>query len=86
MGWHEPLLVHLLALLGPLFRPGLGHLLGEDRPFTNLSVMNWVPQHGWAYSGGEWSACIGDGGKRGVLVETSMADFNELFEALAGER
>ena len=54
--------------------------------FAERSGMNWVPQHGWAYSGGEWSACIGDGGKRGVLVETSMADFNELFEALSGER
>jgi roadblock/LC7 domain-containing protein len=54
--------------------------------FTDLSGMNWVPQHGWAYSGGEWTACIGADGKRGVLVETSLADFNELFEALGGER
>ncbi len=53
--------------------------------FTNLSGMDWVPQHGWAYSGGEGTACIGDDGKRGVLVEASMADFNELFEALGGE-
>jgi roadblock/LC7 domain-containing protein len=54
--------------------------------FTQLSGMNWVPQHGWVYSGGEWTACIGDGGKRGVFVETSKADFNRLFEALGGER
>ena len=54
--------------------------------FTNLSGMNWVPQHGWTYSGGEWTACMGDDGKRGVLVEASMADFNDLFEALGGER
>ena len=54
--------------------------------FTNLSGMNWLPQRGWTYSGGEWPACIGDDGKRGVLVETSMADFNELFEALGIER
>jgi len=54
--------------------------------FTNLSGMNWLPQHGWAYSGGEWTACIGDDGKRGVLVDTSMADFNELFEALGIQR
>jgi roadblock/LC7 domain-containing protein len=54
--------------------------------FTNLSGMNWLPQRGWTYSGGEWTACIGDDGKRGVLVETSMADFNELFEALGIER
>jgi roadblock/LC7 domain-containing protein len=54
--------------------------------FTQLSGMNWVPQHGWAYSGGDWTACIGDGGKRGVFVETSKADFNRLFEALGGKR
>ncbi len=54
--------------------------------FTERSGMNWVPQHGWAYSGGEWTACIGDGGRRGVLVETSKADFNRLFEALGDER
>ena len=54
--------------------------------FTEQSGMNWVPQHGWTYSGGEWTACIGDGGTRGVLVETSMADFNELYEALGNER
>jgi roadblock/LC7 domain-containing protein len=47
--------------------------------FTELSGMNWVPQHGWAYSGGEWTACIGDGGKRGVFVETSEADFNRCL-------
>jgi roadblock/LC7 domain-containing protein len=54
--------------------------------FADRSGMNWVPQHGWAYSGGEWTACIGDGGRRGVLVETSKADFNRLFEALGDER
>jgi roadblock/LC7 domain-containing protein len=38
-------------------------------------------------SGGEWTACIGDGGRRGVLVETSKADFNnKLFEDLGDER
>ncbi len=54
--------------------------------FAERSGMNWVPQHGWAYSGGEWTACIGDGGKRGVFVETSKADFNMLFEALSDDR
>ena len=53
--------------------------------FAERSGMNWEPQHGWAYSGGEWTACIGDGGKRGVFVETSKADFNRLFEALGDE-
>jgi roadblock/LC7 domain-containing protein len=54
--------------------------------FAERSGMNWVPQHGWAYSGGEWTACIGDGGRRGVFVETSKADFNRLFEDLGDER
>ena len=54
--------------------------------YTERSGMNWVPQHGWAYSGGEWTACIGDGGKRGVFVETFKADFNRLFEALSDDR
>jgi roadblock/LC7 domain-containing protein len=47
---------------------------------------SWVPQHGWAYSGGEWTACIGDGGNRGVFVETSKAGFNRLFEVSGDER
>ena len=54
--------------------------------FAERSGMNWVPQHGWAYSGGEWTACIGDGGRRGALVETVKAAFNRLFEALGDER
>ena len=54
--------------------------------FADRSDMNRVPQHGWAYSSGEWTACIGDGGKRGVFVETSKADFNRLFEALGEDR
>jgi roadblock/LC7 domain-containing protein len=53
--------------------------------FADRSGMNWEPQRGWTYSGGEWTACIGDGGRRGVFVETSRADFNELFEALGVE-
>ena len=54
--------------------------------FADRSGMNWVPQHGWAYSGGEWTACIGDGDRSGALVETVKADFNRLFEALGDER
>ena len=52
--------------------------------FTQLSGMNWVPQQGWAYSGGEWTVAIG--GNRGVFIETAKADFNQLFEALVGSR
>ena len=54
--------------------------------FTNLRGMNWVPQYGWTYSGGEWTACMGDDGKREVLVETFKAASDKLFEALGGER
>ena len=45
--------------------------------------MNWVPQQGWAYSGGEMTAAIG--GNKGVFVETAKADFNQLFQVLVGE-
>jgi roadblock/LC7 domain-containing protein len=50
--------------------------------FTQLSGMDWVPQQGWAYSGGEWTVAVGS--NRGVFVETAKADFNQLFEALVG--
>jgi roadblock/LC7 domain-containing protein len=53
--------------------------------FAERSGMNWVPQHGWAYSGGEWTACIGDGGRRGVLVETFKSDLKMFSEALGDE-
>jgi roadblock/LC7 domain-containing protein len=52
--------------------------------FTQLSTMNWVPQKGWAYSGGDWTVAVG--GHRGVFVETARADFNKLFETLVGPR
>jgi roadblock/LC7 domain-containing protein len=52
--------------------------------FSQLSKMKWVPQQGWAYSGGEWTVAIG--GNKGVFVETAKADFNKLFEALVGKR
>ncbi|MGH2495658.1 MAG: DUF2173 family protein [Ktedonobacteraceae bacterium] len=50
--------------------------------FTHLSQMKWVPQQGWAYSGGDWTVVIG--GNRGVFVQTAQADFNQLFQALVG--
>jgi roadblock/LC7 domain-containing protein len=52
--------------------------------YSQLSKMNWVPQKGWAYSGGDWTVAIG--GNCGVFVETAKADFNQLFEALVGGR
>jgi roadblock/LC7 domain-containing protein len=44
----------------------------------------FAPQHGWAYSGGEWSVAVG--GHRGVFVKTADADYNELFQVLVGPR
>jgi roadblock/LC7 domain-containing protein len=52
--------------------------------YTQLSQMKWVPQQGWAYSGGEWTVAVG--GNKGVFIETAKADFNKLFQALVGER
>lgn len=54
--------------------------------FTQFSGMPWVPQHGWAYSGGDYTVAIGEGGTKGVFIETAKADFNQLFQALVGER
>ena len=50
--------------------------------FSQMSGMNWMPQQGWAYSGGEWTVAVG--GNKGVFVETAKADFNQLFAALVG--
>jgi roadblock/LC7 domain-containing protein len=52
--------------------------------FSQMSGMSWVPQQGWAYSGGDWTVALGEGGHKGVFIETSKADFNKLFEALIG--
>ena len=51
--------------------------------FSQLSQMNWVPQQGWAYSGGDMTVAIG--GNKGVFIETSKADFNQLFQVLIGK-
>ncbi|MGH7885560.1 MAG: DUF2173 family protein [Thermodesulfobacteriota bacterium] len=51
---------------------------------TKISGMNWLPQQGWAFSGGEWTVAVG--GNIGVFVETSKADFNKLFSTLVGPR
>ena len=48
--------------------------------FSQLSKMNWVPQQGWMYAGGDYTVAIG--GNQGVFVETDKADFNQLFKAL----
>ena len=54
--------------------------------FSQMSGMNWTPQHSWAYSGGDWSIAVGDGGRKAVFVESTKADFNNLFGQLVGER
>ncbi len=51
--------------------------------FAQLSQMNWVPQQGWMYAGGDWTVAVG--GNRGVFIETAKADFNQLFQVLVGE-
>ena len=48
--------------------------------FTQLSGMDWTPQHGWMYAGGDYTVAVG--GNTGVFVETEHADFNQLYEAL----
>jgi roadblock/LC7 domain-containing protein len=50
--------------------------------YSQLSKMKWLPQQGWAYSGGEWTIAVG--GNRGVFIETAKADFNRLFQELVG--
>jgi roadblock/LC7 domain-containing protein len=52
--------------------------------FSQLSGMNWVPQQGWMYAGGDLTVAIGGG--KGVFIETAKADFNRLFEVLVGQR
>jgi len=54
--------------------------------FSQMSGMSWTPQYGWAFSGGDWAIAVGDGGHKGVFVETAKADFNNLFAYLVGER
>ena len=50
--------------------------------FTQASGIPWIPQHGWAYFGGEYMAAFGNRGGLGVFVETAKADFNRLFRLL----
>ncbi len=54
--------------------------------YSQTSGMNWTPQQGWAYSGGDWTVAIGEGGRKGVFIETAKADFNQLFGVLVGGR
>ncbi len=51
--------------------------------YSQMSGMKWTPQQGWVYSGGDWTVAIGEGGSKGVFIETAKADFNHLFRVLA---
>ncbi len=53
--------------------------------FSKLSDMNWVPQQGWTYSGGDMTVAVGGAGKKGVFIETAKADLKQLFQVLDGE-
>lgn len=48
--------------------------------FTEMSGMEWTPQHGWMYAGGDYTVAIG--GTTGIFAETEKADFNELYDQL----
>ena len=48
--------------------------------YSQLYKMNWVPQHNWMYSGGDWTVLIS--GTRGVFVESSKTDLEKLLRAL----
>ena len=50
--------------------------------FSQLTPMQWAPQQGWAYSGGDMTVAVG--GRLGVFIRTEKADFNKLFAALVG--
>ena len=51
--------------------------------FSQESKMNWTPQMGWGYSGGDWNVMVS--GNRALWVEMSKADLNALWEQLAPE-
>lgn len=52
--------------------------------FSQLSKMNWEPQQGWMYAGGDYTVAVG--GNKGVFVDSAKADFNQLYKALVIEK
>lgn len=52
--------------------------------FTQISQMNWVPQQGWIYSGGDWTVIIG--GNKAIFAETSKADLTKLHNLMMEQR
>jgi roadblock/LC7 domain-containing protein len=56
--------------------------------YSRESPMSWLPQEGWAYSGGSWTVAVGRSGDHwhGVFCETSKGDYNSLYATLIAER
>jgi roadblock/LC7 domain-containing protein len=50
--------------------------------FSHLTPLQFTPQQGWAFSGGDMTVAVG--GRVGVFIRTEKADFNRLFKALVG--
>ena len=74
-----------VAELTAQFAAAVSQLLGAlAAAHTKVSGFNWVPERGWAYSGGDLTIAVG--GRHGVFFKTEDADFNELFEVLIGQR
>ena len=55
----------------------------QAESFTHMSGMKWTPFHGWAVAAGDFSVCVM--GHVGVFVETTKADFNDIFRTLGEE-
>lgn len=57
--------------------------ISQAESFTRISGMKWSPFHGWAVASGDYSVCVI--GNLGVFVQTSKADFNDIFRQLSEE-
>ena len=74
-----------VANLTAQFAAAVSQLFGAlASAHSKISGFNWLPEHGWTYSGGELTIAVG--GNRGVFVKTAEADFNQLFEVLIQPR
>ena len=51
--------------------------------FSKESQMAWTPQHGWTYSGGDWTVVTW--GNVAVFCESRKTDMGKLFEVLTSE-
>lgn len=55
----------------------------QAEAFTKYTGMNWSPLRGWAVCAGDYCVCVM--GEIGLFVETTKADFNEIFKTLGEE-